>query len=206
MDDATRTSVEPESVKMAQLSDQDRATLLKAARTAIAVSLGAADGKAAPKTDVSPVLMEKSGCFVTLHKRGMLRGCIGTLEPTQTLLQGVQENARNAAFHDPRFPELTVEELSQVDIEISRLTVPEPLLFDSPEDLLNRLKPGVHGVILAKGWHRATFLPQVWEQLPDKRSFMEHLCRKAGMGGNCWKEKDLVIKVYEVEHFSESRK
>jgi AmmeMemoRadiSam system protein A len=187
---------------MSDLSSQDRKRLLQIARSSIAAELGETEPADRPPSP-SPPLQQPQGCFVTLQKSGALRGCIGTLEPKTPLIDAVAENAKNAAFHDPRFSPLTKEELGSVDIEISRLTVPVKLEFGSPEELLERLKPGVHGVILSRGWRRATFLPQVWDQLPDKIRFLEHLCQKAGMGGGCWKATDLSIQVYEVEHFSE---
>lgn len=187
---------------MSDLSRQERESLLKVARSAIAEALGAAKQVEKPASP-SPLLVKPQGCFVTLQKGGALRGCIGMLEARSPLLEAVEESAKNAAFRDPRFSPLTKEELEQVDIEISRLTVPEPLPYDSPDDLLEKLEPGEHGVILSIGYRRATFLPQVWEQLPDKRLFLEHLCRKAGMGKDCWKEKGLSIQIYRVEHFSE---
>jgi len=133
----------------------------------------------------------------------MLRGCIGTIEPIQPLTDGVVDNALNAAFRDPRFPPLSPEEYDDVDVEVSLLTVPEILEFHDSNDLLDKLQPGVHGVILSKGWHRATFLPQVWDQLPDKITFIEHLCQKAGMGNDCWKDSGVEVRVYTAEHFSE---
>ncbi|MGD8368339.1 MAG: AmmeMemoRadiSam system protein A [Desulfobacterales bacterium] len=187
---------------MSDLSRQEREKLLRVARSAIAAALGAADQMEKPDSP-TPALLRPQGCFVTLQKGGALRGCIGMLEARSSLLEAVEESAKNAAFHDPRFSPLTKEELEQVDIEISRLTVPEDLHFETPDDLLEKLKPGEHGVILGIGYRRATFLPQVWEQVPDKRLFLEHLCRKAGMGRNCWKEKGLSVQVYRVEHFSE---
>ena len=187
---------------MSDLSRQEREELLKVARSAIAAAVGASRGVKRPESP-SPDLRQPQGCFVTLQKGGALRGCIGTLEPRAPLVEAVEENARNAAFHDPRFSPVGAEELDQIDIEISRLTVPVDLEFDSPQDLLEKLKPGVHGVILGRGRQRGTFLPQVWDQIPDKRRFLEHLCMKAGMGGDCWKEKDLSVQVYQVEHFSE---
>lgn len=187
---------------MPRLSREDRQYLLRLARSAIARELGEDalyDRGGEPSTE----LKNPQGCFVTLEKEGALRGCIGTLEPVTSLAEAVEENAKNAAFHDPRFSPLKTQELNQIEIEISRLTIPVDLQFHSPEELLEKLKPGVHGVILQFGPRRATFLPQVWDQLPDKVQFLEHLCRKAGLGGSCWKERDLSVKIYEVEHFSE---
>lgn len=187
---------------MAALSDGDRKTLLKLARSTIKAAL-VKDGKVEKLETLTAPLKEKRGCFVTLHKRGALRGCIGTIEPSKSLYAGVEENAINSAFKDPRFPAMGEEELSDVDIEVSVLTVPEILEFENENELLEKLKPGVHGVILINGWHSATFLPQVWDQLPDKKDFLKHLCIKAGLGGNCWKDKDTVVKVYEAEYFAE---
>jgi AmmeMemoRadiSam system protein A len=187
---------------MAALTESDKAFLVKFARSVIEKALN--KGKILATADrQSPALREKRGCFVSLHQSGNLRGCIGTIEPEQSLLEGVEANAFNAAFRDPRFESLKAGELPTTDIEISVLTVPEKLSFKNGEDLKAQLKPGVHGVILSKGWQRATFLPQVWEQLPDKEMFLKHLCQKAGLGSNCWKETGIVVEVYEAEFFSE---
>lgn len=151
----------------------------------------------------SDKLREKRGCFVTLHKQGALRGCIGSIEPLTSLVECVTENARNAAFQDPRFAPLGLDELPEVDIEVSVLTVPEPLEFTDGEDLKRKLKPGVHGVILSRGFHRATFLPQVWEQLPDPQDFLEHLCLKAGLDRNAWRDDRISVKIYQAQYFCE---
>lgn len=98
---------------------------------------------------------------------------------------------------------MTREEWPEISIEISILTEPKPLEAASPAERLDKLIPGVHGVILTRGYRRATFLPQVWSQLPDKRMFLEHLCRKAGMEGRCWEDPQTQIDVYEAEHFHE---
>lgn len=187
---------------MSDFTDQDRRVLLKLARSVIASEL-VKGAKAERPKEISPATAEKRGCFVTLHKKGALRGCIGTIEPIKPLISCVEDNALNAAFGDPRFSRLTESELSEVDIEISVLTVPQFLDYKDPDDLKAKLKPGIHGVILSKGWHSATFLPQVWEQLPDKEAFLAHLCQKAGMSATCWKDKELVVKTYEAEYFSE---
>lgn len=184
------------------LADEDRNSLLKLARSAIAAEL--VDGTEVIRpAKPSAALQERCSCFVTLHKGKELRGCIGTIEAACSLMVGVEENARNAAFRDPRFPPLEADELPAVDIEISVLSVPIVLEHDGADDLLKKLRPGVHGVIISRAWQSATFLPQVWEQLPDKKSFLEHLCLKAGLEKNCWKADDLTVKVYTVEHFSE---
>jgi AmmeMemoRadiSam system protein A len=184
------------------LSDDDRNSLLKLARSVIAAELIGGAEVIRPARP-SAALQEKCGCFVTLHKNKALRGCIGTIEAARSLLASVEDNARNSAFRDPRFPPLEADELPAVDIEISVLSVPMALEYDDAEDLLKKLQPGVHGVIISRAWHSATFLPQVWDQLPDTKSFLEHLCIKAGLEKNSWKAGDLTVKVYTVEYFSE---
>ena len=165
---------------MSELTDEDRKNLLRLARTAIEAKVKASSKIQRP--DMTSGLKKKKGCFVTLHKDGILRGCIGTIEPVKTLIFNVEENALNAAFHDPRFPAVAIDELPTIDIEISVLTVPKKLDFKDGEDLIKKLKPKIHGVILSQGWQSATFLPQVWEQLPDSEDFLNHLCQKGGMG------------------------
>lgn len=187
---------------MQNLSADDRAALLTLARSAIAAKLVDGAGVKRP-ADASAALNEKCGCFVTLHKNAALRGCIGTIEARQPLLSAVEENARHAAFDDPRFPPLAADELPAVAIEISVLSVPTALAYDDADDLLAKIQPGVHGLIISKAWHSATFLPQVWDQLPDKKSFLEHLCLKAGLERDCWKAGGLTVKTYTVTHFSE---
>lgn len=183
-------------------SNEEKKALLKTARDAITARLIGSPEEARSKK-IPPSLKEKRGCFVTLHKRGCLRGCIGTIEPLTPLIDGVAKNALNSAFCDPRFPALTTEELTEVHIEISVLTVPAPLKFTDSEDLKRKLKPGVHGLILSQGALSATFLPQVWNQLPGKEAFLDNLCLKAGLAPKAWKDKKTKIETYEVEYFSE---
>jgi len=181
--------------------------LLAMARHAIAAELGETDlmdNKLSLAPDIQADLLgKKMGVFVTLHHRGELRGCIGTLEPVVSLAKGVVENARHAAFHDPRFPALTPKEFLEIALEISVLTPPRSMNYAGPEDLKKKLKPGMHGVILEKHGAKATFLPQVWDQLPEPDLFLEHLCRKAGLSPHAWKESDIVIKTYTAHCFKE---
>lgn len=187
---------------MANLTPEDRKALVTLARSAITAELDDSAVVQRPQI-LSEALEEKRGCFVTLHKKDKLRGCIGTIEPVRPLVDNVEENARHAAFKDPRFPALTADELPEIDLEVSVLTIPEILAYKDPFDLKQKLIPGSHGVIISKGWHSATFLPQVWEQLPDPQTFLSHLCRKAGMDTNCWQHEDVIVKVYRAEYFSE---
>lgn len=154
--------------------------------------------------DTLPAALQEHGAsFVTLTKSGQLRGCIGTLEAYQPLAQDVQQRAVQAAVEDPRFNPVTPAELPSLEIEISRLTQPEPLLYENPTDLLHLLRPSVDGVILADGYRRATFLPQVWEQLPDAEEFLSHLCLKMGARANLWQTKLLDVQIYQVQEFKQ---
>ena len=187
---------------MSPMSIEDKRYLLQLARTVILDHLGEKISNPLP-TRSTPEFMEKRGCFVTLHSSGRLRGCIGIIEPIKSLIAGVKENAINAGFQDPRFSPVTLHEMHQITIEISILTKPVPLRFQNADDLKKLLKPGVHGVILSQGYRRATFLPQVWEQLPGTEDFLGHLCQKAGMEKTCWKDTKTAVEVYEVSAFSE---
>ena len=149
------------------------------------------------------VFEEKRGTFVSLHKKGTLRGCIGNIDPVKTILQGIMDNAKHAAFNDLRFNPLSHEELTDTLIEISILTCPEKLDYTDTRDLVARLRPEIDGVIIKKKYHHATFLPQVWEQLKDPEIFLTHLCTKAGLPGDEWRSCDLEVLVYQVQSFHE---
>ena len=146
-------------------------------------------------------LLEKKGCFVTLTKHGELRGCIGHILPQEALYQAVMDNARSAALRDTRFSPVETTELGALEFEVSVLTVPQPLAFKSPEDLLAKLESHRDGVVLQISGHSATFLPQVWEQLPDKVAFLEHLSRKAGAEASDWRRPGVKVSIYQVEAF-----
>lgn len=132
-----------------------------------------------------PPLAQQRATFVTLNLDGRLRGCIGSLVAHRTLLDDLIHNAQSAAFEDPRFYPLSPEEFKKVVIEISLLSPPEPLLYDSIEDLKSKVSVGIDGIILQKEGKKATFLPQVWEQLPTFEHFFSQLCQKAGLGAHC---------------------
>lgn len=156
------------------------------------------------QTDERPVwLQEQGACFVTLTQNGELRGCIGTLEAHRTLLQDVKANAHAAAFRDPRFSALTLAELDKTEVEVSLLSAMTPLQFSGERDALTQLKPGIHGVVFEFGRHRSTFLPQVWEQLPNAVEFMAHLKYKAGLPPDFWAEK-VRLSLYTVSKWKES--
>lgn len=151
----------------------------------------------------SEQLKEKRGVFVSLHLNHDLRGCIGRIEPTQSLYLNVIDNAQAAAFADPRFPPLAKHELKKILIEISVLTQPQKLVYQNAPDLLSKLKPNQDGLIIKKNFNQATFLPQVWQQLPIKVNFLSHLCAKAGLPANSWQTGDLEIFTYQAEIFGE---
>lgn len=185
------------------LSDSDRATLLQMARAAITA---AANDERPPKLDLAtlpPALLEPRATFVTLNEYHQLRGCIGGLYATAPLAVDVQEHARGAALDDPRFSPVGPREVPHLHIEISVLTKPELIPHTSPEDLLAQLRPHHDGVILVNGYHRATFLPQVWEKVPDKVTFLEMLSDKMGASPNAWRDPSTEVFRYEVEEFAE---
>lgn len=152
-----------------------------------------------PSVDLD-FLDEDGACFVTLEEAGRLRGCIGSLNPRRPLKEDIAKNAVAAGFEDPRFPPLTAEEYEKVSIEVSVLGDPEPLEFTSERDALARLTPGEDGVILSWGPHRATFLPQVWQQLPEPEEFLAALKQKAGLPADFWSA-DLQIETYPVTSY-----
>ncbi len=186
------------------LTPEERRQLLQLARQSIEQAVC---GKECPPPELDglpPSLREKGVCFVTLTlPGGELRGCIGGLEATQPLAIDVWEHAAAAALDDYRFLPVRPEEVSLLEIEISRLTHPEPLDYEHPEDLPNLLHPGVDGVVLHDGFRRATFLPQVWEKIPDPCMFISHLCQKMGAASDTWRRRKLLAEIYRVEEFHE---
>jgi AmmeMemoRadiSam system protein A len=186
-----------------RLSIEEQKSLIALARQAMEDGV---QGKPWTPLDLSslPVHLRENGAsFVTLTIEGGLRGCIGALEAYQPLAEDVREHALSAALEDPRFPPVIPAELPQIRIEVSRLTPPVSLDYKTPEELLSRLRPFVDGVILADGLHRATFLPQVWEKIPDPVEFLENLCYKMGADANLWRRKHLNAWRYQVEEFHE---
>jgi len=184
----------------ASAGSQDKGQLLTGmARAAIASKLS---GK--PVTVLYPDWFKEPGAtFVTLTQNGQLRGCIGSLEAHRPLGDDLLENARAAAFRDPRFAPLTADELGRTRVEVSILSKSTPIDFKDEADLMRQLRPGVDGIILEYGRHRATFLPQVWEQLPDARGFMAHLKQKAGLAADFWSN-DMRISRYSVDKYKET--
>jgi AmmeMemoRadiSam system protein A len=164
--------------------------LLKLARGAIARQLGMAEEE---PSKASPRLGDAAATFVTLTRHGQLRGCIGSLEAHRPLGEDVAANALAAAFHDPRFPPLGQDELADTRVEVSLLSPLEPVEFRDEADASAKLRPGIDGVVLEYGHHRGTFLPQVWEQLPEPERFLAHLKVKAGLPPGFW---DAGVKLF----------
>ncbi len=150
-----------------------------------------------------PCFQTACGTFVTLTLKGQLRGCIGNLTSDDSIRTGIRHNAVNAAFHDPRFAPLSADDLEQVEIEVSILSAPQPLNYQDRADLLQKLRPHIDGVIVRKDFASATFLPQVWEQLPQPQDFLTQLCLKAGLAADAWKSAELEISTYQVQYFHE---
>lgn len=149
-----------------------------------------------------PQLEEKGATFVTLTKGKSLRGCIGSLEAWRPLYKDIIANARSAALEDSRFPPLKAAELPQIKVEVSILSKPKEVRYIDAEDLKKKIRPGIDGVILKYWFHRATYLPQVWEDLPAFETFFGSLCEKADLDISCLKDHP-TIKVYQVTKYKE---
>lgn len=175
------------------LSKANQQQLLTLAKNSI--EHGLQTGKPLPinLADFPVELTELRATFVTLEKHHELRGCIGMLEAVRPLAEDIAKNAYSAAFKDPRFLPLQADELDDLDIHLSILTSAEPIAFTSEQDLLGKLRPGSDGLILEEGHRRGTFLPSVWESLPEPEQFLRHLKQKAGLPASYWSD---TIKIY----------
>jgi AmmeMemoRadiSam system protein A len=174
------------------------ATLLKLARSAIDAALG---GPAVPRPTLAR-LEEPGACFVSLKQGEALRGCIGNLKPLPTLYSAVVHNAEAAAFHDPRFSPLRREELARTRIEISLMSPLEPIGASTREELLANLRAGVDGLVLTAGPCSAVFIPAMWEQIPDKDAFVDHLLVKGRFPRGRWPA-GMRAERFTAEHFVE---
>jgi AmmeMemoRadiSam system protein A len=174
-------------------------TLLEIARGTLNADL--ADG---PAPSTSAVWLQKKGaCFVTLNRRGYLRGCIGSITAYRPLAEDVVANARAAAFGDPRFPPLEARELVGLSLEVSLLSDLELMVFDSEADLLQQIRPGEDGLLLEYGSHRGTFLPTVWGSLPDRQLFLNKLKAKAGLSEDIWSP-EILVQRYTTRSWSDA--
>ncbi len=190
-----------------ELTPEQGQALLRLARLTLCEKLGrrlpSAEAASLQPALKDPALERLAGVFVTLTLRKRLRGCIGNFHPLEPITEGVRSNVLNAAFNDPRFKPLAGHELERVKIDVSVLSTPRPLSYDSPGDLISQLTPHLHGLIIRSGHAGATFLPQVWEQLPRPEEFLSHLCQKAGLPKDEWKRGKLEVSTYQVQHFEE---
>jgi AmmeMemoRadiSam system protein A len=182
------------------LTDEHKMVLTRLARASI--EYGVSHGRPLPVEveDFVPPLREDRATFVTLKIHGELRGCVGSILPQRPLVEDVSHNAYAAAFEDPRFPGMRREELPALDIHISVLTVPEALPIASESDLVEKIRPGIDGLILAEGFRKGTFLPSVWAQLPSPRDFIQHLKIKAGLPPDYWSD-TISIERYSTEEW-----
>lgn len=172
---------------LAELSSSEKSFLKQVATESIRAAV--LEGRKCSASCFEPVsqrLTAQGACFITLLKQGRLRGCIGTLDAYRSILEDVICNAYSAAMSDPRFPPVTSEELDQLELSISLLTDPQEVTVTSELELKEGLVPGVDGLILQDGIHRATYLPSVWEQLPDRADFIRELKCKAGLPQDYW--------------------
>lgn len=184
------------------LSEKEKKFLLELARETLRDYLCKEEIK--KPHGLSKIMEEKRGVFVSLHEGKELRGCIGSLSPDEPLYTGVMKNVINAAVRDPRFKPVKLEELDKLEIEISVLSEPKELHFESVKGLMEKLHPKKDGVIISKWQYSATFLPQVWEHFFSKEEFLTSLCLKAGLPPEAWKDKGLKVHTYQAEVFGES--
>ncbi len=188
------------------LTENQGKTLLRLARQTIEEQLGMKATAPVPASELEDSdLRQRQGVFVTLNKENMLRGCIGSLLGVESIIDGVRRHAVNAALRDHRFPMVTMDEVKDLRIDISVLTPPHNLEYKDGSDLIQKLRPNVDGVILKEpgSGGGATFLPQVWEQLPAPEMFLSRLCQKAGLPDNNWQTGELTVQTYQVIHFEE---
>ena len=180
------------------LNKDQQQQLLTIAKNSIQHGLATGKPLKVELSDFSTELTEHRATFVTLQKQGQLRGCIGMLTAIRPLVEDIAENAFAAAFQDPRFPALAAFELSELEIHLSLLTPAEAIVFSSEADLIGQIQPFIDGLILQEGTRRGTFLPSVWEQLPEPQQFLRHLKQKAGLPPDYWSDTIQVFR-YRTE-------
>ena len=185
------------------LTDDERAYLLALARKSIDNYLKHTSLPSLQKEAMSKNLREQGASFITLTYKGYLRGCVGALDPYQSLAEDVREHAIAAAFQDFRFPPVQSNEMKDISIEISYLTQPKLLSYENSDDLLQKIRPEIDGVVIQDGVRRATFLPQVWEKILDPSAFMNQLSLKLGVPADFWRTGDLTVETYQVQEFHE---
>lgn len=195
-----------ETLTPPDLTTEEKGQLLALARQRLTEHLQGVALTEPDRSALSAALRREAPCFVTLTKDGQLRGCIlDRFEAHESIVDNVLRNVLLAATGDPRFAPVRLEELPRLSIEISILGAPQPLDFETPDELVAALRPGVDGVILTSSYGSSTYLPQVWEQIPDAHAFLSSLCRKHGAPEGCWREPPYPrVELYHVLHFSEA--
>ena len=181
-------------------SPPHRKQLLQLARESLAWGIEKSCAKPVQLKYYPEELQQQAACFVTLHENGQLRGCIGSLQAQRPLVEDVSENAFAAGFRDPRFAPLQASELDRLSLSISVLSPAQEMSFVSEQDLIRQLQPGEDGLILQDGYHRSTFLPSVWQQLPQPQEFLQHLKLKAGLSRDDWSDNIRIFR-YHTESF-----
>ena len=194
------SSTEQPNMQHSSLCEEEHILLRNVAKEAIEYGLEHGRHMPVDTSRYPPPLRKPGASFVTLKKRGELRGCIGSLEAYQPLVEDIAHNAYAAAFNDPRFPRVNESELTELEIHLSVLTPAEPMEFTSQADLLQQIQPGIDGLVLEDGRHRGTFLPAVWEQLPNAEQFLQHLKLKAGLPADYWSD-SIKVSRYRTEAF-----
>ena len=184
------------------LTEQQQKELLRLARQTIARGCQESLPPAIDHKNQPAVFLQQGACFVTLHKFGDLRGCIGSTEAYRPLIDDVVNNAFASAFRDHRFASVQEQELADLDIEISILTPKQLMPVKTEAELLANIRPGIDGLLINNARYRATFLPQVWKQLPEPERFLAHLKQKAGMPADLWPE-DMACYKYQCIQFEE---
>ena len=189
-----------------ELTENQKRELLRLARKTISegVTRNLPPEQIQEQEDLPDVFLQKAASFVTLQKKGVLRGCIGSTQAHRTLLNDIICNAFASAFRDTRFPPVTENELPEIKIEISILTPQQRMNIADERDLLKQLRPGIDGLSIRNSQYTATFLPQVWKQLPNPRQFLAHLKNKAGMPPGTWPD-DMECFRYQCMKFEERR-
>ena len=182
-------------------TSEQRDTILSLARDSIRAGLDQGHALTVDPSEFDEDLQATRSCFVTLHKQSALRGCIGSLNAHRALVTDVADNAYAAAFRDPRFAPVTRDELAALDIRVSILTPAQPMQFKDEQDLIEQLRPGEDGLIVEDDYHRGTFLPAVWQQLPEASDFLRHLKIKAGLPPDYWSP-TIRVSRYHAESIS----
>ncbi len=201
--DRQETGAETNQTEMFHLSPAEGETLLQIARRSLEEAIGHGREWLPDLAELPPRLQEPGASFVTLHTDGQLHGCIGTVIPVRPLALDVAANAVSAALHDPRFPPLTPAELSHTAIEVSVLGPMQRIQYKTLQELKDKIRPGIDGVLVKHGWHRGLLLPQVWEQIPSPAEFLAHVALKAGLSFEVYLQPDTEVYVFQVQSFEQ---